>query len=111
MFDPDVCITTTLTVRPADYAIRCIEAHKHVPLWYFSRKGLCKAACVIRQSDKNDILMVTKADEGPAGLLMASKNMKLDHQLSFSEFIYANNLFLTAIDNMKWGNNTTNSFN
>ena len=55
--------------------------------------------------------MVIKADEGqvtmcPAGLLAASKNAKLNHQLSFSEFMYAKNLFLTAIDNVKWGNDT-----
>ena len=115
-FDPDVRIATTLTARPADYAIKRIEARKHVPLWYFSREGLREAACMVRQSDENDTLAVTKADEGQvtvrsAGSLAASKNAKLDHQLSFSEFMYAKNLFLTAIDNAKWGDDTTDSFN
>ena len=115
-FDLDVRIATTLTARPADYAIKCIEARKHVPLWYFSREGLREATRMVRQSDENDTLMVTKADEGQvtvhsAGSLAASKNAKLDHQLSFSEFMYAKNLFLTAIDNAKWGNDTTDSFN
>lgn len=115
-FDPDVRIATTLTARPADYAIKRIEARKHVPLWYFSREGLREAARMVRQSDENDTLAVTKADEGQvtvrsAGSLAASKNAKLDHQLSFSEFMYAKNLFLTAIDNAKWGDDTTDSFN
>jgi hypothetical protein len=115
-FDPDAHITTTLTTRPADYTIKHIEARKHIPLWYFSREGLCEAAHVVRQSDNNDTLTVTKADEGQvtmhsAGSLAVSKNTKLDNQLSFSEFMYAKNLFLTALDNVKWGDNTTNSFN
>ena len=92
MFDPDVRITTTLTTRPANYAIKCIEAHKHIPLWYFSREGLREAARMVRHSDENDTLVVTKVDKGQvtvrsAGSLAASKNAKLDHQLSFSEFM------------------------
>ena len=63
-FDPDVHIATTLTARPADYAIKCLEARKHVPLWYFSREGLHEAAHVVRQLDENDILAITKVEEG-----------------------------------------------
>jgi hypothetical protein len=116
IFDPDARITTTLAARPADYAIKRVEARKHVPLWYFSREGLREAARVVRQSDDNDTLAVTKAEAGQvtvrsAGSLAASKNAKLDHQLTFSEFMYAKNLFLTAIDNAKWGDDTTDSFN
>lgn len=115
-FDPDARIATTLTARPADYAIKRIEARKHVPLWYFAREGLREAARVVRQSDENDALAITKAEEGQvtvrsAGSLAASKNAKLDHQLTFTEFMYAKNLFLTAIDNAKWGDDATESFN
>ena len=115
-FDPDARIATTLTARPADYAIKRIEARKHVPLWYFSREGLREAARAVRQSDENDTLAVTKAEEGqvtvrPAGSLAASKNAKLDHQLSYNEFMYAKNLFLTALDNAKWGDDAIDSFN
>lgn len=42
---------------------------------------------------------------------MASKNAKLNHQLTYSEFMYAKNLFLTAIDNAKWSDDAINSFN
>ncbi|KAG9314453.1 hypothetical protein JVU11DRAFT_5250 [Chiua virens] len=116
MFDPDARIATTLTARPADYAIKRIEARKHVPMWYFTREGLREAARTVRQTDENDTLAITKAEEGQvtvrsAGSLSASKNAKLDHQLSYSEFMYAKNLFLTAIDNAKWGNDTVDSFN
>ncbi|KAG6372008.1 hypothetical protein JVT61DRAFT_8703 [Boletus reticuloceps] len=115
-FDPDARIATTLTARPSDYAIKRIEVRKHVPLWYFSREGLREAARVVRQSDENDTLAITKAEEGQvtvrsAGSLAASKNAKLDHQLTYSEFMYAKNLFLTSIDNAKWGDDTIDSFN
>ena len=63
-FDPDACIATTLSARPADYAIKRIEVHKHVPMWYFSREGLCDAARSVRQADENDTLAMAKTDEG-----------------------------------------------
>jgi hypothetical protein len=77
---------------------------------------LREAARTVRQSDENDTLTITKVKEGQvtvrsARSLAASKNAKLDHQLSFSEFMYAKNLFLTAIDNAKWGDDATNAFN
>ena len=70
----------------------------------------------MRQSDKNDTLAVSKLEEGQvmvhsAGSLTASKNAKLDHQLSYIEFMYAKNLFLTAIENVKWGDDVIDSFN
>ena len=116
MFNPEACIATTLTSRPADFVIKCIEAHKHVPMWYFTREGLREAARTVRQSDENDTLAVTKADKGQvtvrsAGSLAASKNAKLDHQLTYNKFMYATNLFLTAINNTKWGEEAVNTFN
>ena len=63
-FDPDARIATTLATRPADYAIKRIEACKHIPLWYFTREGLHEAVCTVRQSDDNDMLAVTKSEEG-----------------------------------------------
>ena len=46
-----------------------------------------------------------------AASLAASKNAKVDHQLTYSEFMFAKNLFLTAINNVKWGDNMVDSFN
>ena len=116
IFNPNARIATTLTTRPADYTIKCIEAHKHAPLWYFTREELHEAACTIRQADENDTLTVTKSEEGEvtmhsASSLTASKNAKLDHQLSYAEFMYAKNLFLMAIENVKWGDKVVDSFN
>ncbi|KAG8217399.1 hypothetical protein J3R82DRAFT_5539 [Butyriboletus roseoflavus] len=62
MFNPDTCITTTLTARPANYAIKHIEAFTKV--------------------DEGHVTVRS------ASLLTAFKNAKLDHQLSFSKFIH-----------------------
>ena len=82
----------------------------------FLQEGLCEAVHVVRQPDENDTLTITKVEAGQvtvwsAGSLAASKNAKLDHQLTYSEFMYAKNLFLMAIDNAKWGDDTIDSFN
>ena len=71
---------------------------------------------MVRQLDETDALTVTKSEEGQvtvcsAGSLAASKNAKPDHQLPYAEFMFAKNLFLTAIDNVKWGDSMVNSFN
>ena len=116
IFDHNAHVTTTLPVRPADYAIKHIEAHKHILLWYFTQEGLCEAAHTVKQLDENNTLAVTKIEEGQvmvhsASSLRASKNMKLNYQLSYIEFMYAKNLFLTAINNVKWGDDAVDSFN
>ena len=85
-------------------------------MWYISREGLRDAARSVRQADENDTLAVAKTDEGQvtvrsAASLAASKNAKLDHQLTYSEFMFAKNLFLTAINNVKWGDDMVDSFN
>ena len=62
------------------------------------------------------MFVVTKSKEGQvsvhsAGSLTASKNMKLNHHLLYAKFMYAKNLFLTPINNMKWGEETVDLFN
>ena len=89
---------------------------KHVPLWYFTREGLREAARSVRRADENKTLAITQAAEGnmmvcAANLLTASKNAKLDHCLTYAEYMFAKNHFLTAIENAKWGNEALDAFN
>ncbi|KAG6328956.1 hypothetical protein ID866_10133 [Astraeus odoratus] len=37
-------VASTLQTRPSDYALKWIEAFKHVPMWYFTREGLQEVA-------------------------------------------------------------------
>ncbi|KAH0832249.1 hypothetical protein J3R83DRAFT_13223 [Lanmaoa asiatica] len=116
VFDPDLTVSMVITSRPANYAIRRIETRKYVPLWYFTREGLHEAARMIRRADDNNTLDLTQTAQGgiiarAANSLAASKNAKLDHQLAFSEFLFARNLFLTAIQNANWGDATVDAFN
>ncbi|KAG6328539.1 hypothetical protein ID866_10549 [Astraeus odoratus] len=99
-FNPAAKVASTLQTRPSDYALKWIEAFKHVPMWYFTREGLQEAAQTVRQSDKNEMLAIMQAAEGNP-----------DHQLSFVDYMYAKNCFLIAIKNTKWGNEAADAFN
>ncbi|KAG6330001.1 hypothetical protein ID866_9088 [Astraeus odoratus] len=115
-FNPAAKVVSTLQIRPSDYALKRIEAFKYVPMWYFTREGLQEAAQTVRWSDENKMLAITQAAEGnvtiqAANSLHASKNVKLDHQLSFVDYMYAKNRFLIAIENAKWGNEAVDAFN
>ena len=46
-----------------------------------------------------------------ANSLTASKNAKLDHCLTYMEYMFTKNHFLTAIENAKWGNEALDAFN
>ena len=71
---------------------------------------------MVRHSDENETLAITQAVEGnvtvhSANSLTASKNAKLDHQLTYVEFMFAKNHFLTAIESAKWGIEVVDAFN
>ncbi|KIN96143.1 hypothetical protein M404DRAFT_163977, partial [Pisolithus tinctorius Marx 270] len=101
---------------PAEYTLKKIEAFKFVHMWYFMREGLQEAVQTVRQLEENDTLAITQAGEGNITLcttnsLTASKNAKPDHRLSFAEYMYAKNHFLTCIKNTGWGNQLVDVFN
>ncbi|KAI6138711.1 hypothetical protein BKA82DRAFT_3957366, partial [Pisolithus tinctorius] len=101
---------------PAEYAIKKIEAFKFIHMWYFTREGLQEATQTVRHLEENDTLAITQAGEGnvtlcTANSLTASKNARPDHSLSFAEYMYTKNHFLTCIENAGWGNQLVNAFN
>ncbi|KAI6154952.1 hypothetical protein BKA82DRAFT_3968805 [Pisolithus tinctorius] len=115
-FDADAIVSTNLPTRPAEYALKKIEAFKFVHMWYFTREGLQEAAQMVRRLEENDMLAITQAGEGnvtlrTANSLTASKNAKPDHGLTFAEYMYAKNHFLTCIENAGWGNKLVDAFN
>ncbi|KIM60179.1 hypothetical protein SCLCIDRAFT_52513, partial [Scleroderma citrinum Foug A] len=99
------------------YALKRLETFKYVPLWYFTREGLAEAATVIRIADeKTEPLMITQEDEGsvtlkPAYIVGLSKNAKLNTLLSFTDFLFAKNVILHCIEEVKWGSTVVDSFN
>ncbi|KAG6328684.1 hypothetical protein ID866_10404, partial [Astraeus odoratus] len=102
-FNPTAKVVSTLQTRPSDYSLKRLEMFKHIPLWYFTQEGLQEASQTVRQSDENETLAIPQAAEGNiavwhANSLHTSKNAKLNHQLSFADFMYAKNWFLTAIE-------------
>ncbi|KAI6154993.1 hypothetical protein BKA82DRAFT_107558, partial [Pisolithus tinctorius] len=115
-FDPDAIVSSNLPTQPAEYAIKKIEAFKFVHMWYFTREGLQEAACTVRCLEENDTLVITQAGEGNVMLCMAnsltaSRNARPYHNLTFTEYMYAKNHFLTCIENAGWGNQLVDAFN
>ncbi|KAL4067190.1 hypothetical protein V8B97DRAFT_2025268 [Scleroderma yunnanense] len=83
LFNPMAKVASSLLTRPADYALKQLENYKYVHMWYFIREGLQEAAKM--------------AAEGSV------TNAKLNHNLSFSEYMFAKNHFMSAIKSAKWG--------
>ena len=115
-FNPDKTVASSIQRRPSEYAIKRLEAFKYVPLWYFTLEGLTEAARVLRQDDAKESLALTQ-DTGtgltlrPTLSISASKFAKYDHNLTFTEFLFAKNNFLTHIEHAKWPGPVVDSFN
>ncbi|KIM60733.1 hypothetical protein SCLCIDRAFT_45074, partial [Scleroderma citrinum Foug A] len=115
-FNPDKTVASSIQRRPSEYAIKRLEAFKYVPLWYFTLEGLTEAARVLCQDDAKESLALTQ-DTGtgltlrPTLSISASKFAKYDHNLTFAEFLFAKNNFLTHIERAKWPGPVFDSFN
>ncbi|KAI6146811.1 hypothetical protein BKA82DRAFT_159967, partial [Pisolithus tinctorius] len=108
-FNPDATISSNLLTWLAEYAIKKIEAFKFVHMWYFTREGLQEAVQMVRCLKENVTLAITQVGEGnvtlcTANSLTVSKNARLDHNLTFANYMYAKNHFLMCIENTGWGN-------
>ncbi|KAG2099903.1 uncharacterized protein F5147DRAFT_763024 [Suillus discolor] len=94
-----------LTPRPAQYAIQKLTNFEYVELWYFSPEG-CKDALKSSRSVADNDMSITRTDDQltlrPTSAFKASKAAMADHELSFSIFLRAKNLFLIQISKAKW---------
>ncbi|KAG1769281.1 hypothetical protein EV702DRAFT_978898 [Suillus placidus] len=104
-FDHASSIGDFLTPRPAQYAIQKLTNFEYVELWYFSLEG-CKDALKSSRSVADNDLSITRTDDQltlrPTSAFKASKVAMADHELSFSIFLRAKNLFLIQISKAKW---------
>ncbi|KAG1776788.1 hypothetical protein EV702DRAFT_1227478 [Suillus placidus] len=104
-FDHASSVGDFLTPRPAQYAIQKLTNFEYVELWYFSPEG-CKDALKSSRSVADNDLSITRTDDQltlrPTSAFKASKAATADHELSFSIFLRAKNLFLVQISKAKW---------
>lgn len=93
-----------LAPRPSQYAVQKLTNFEYVELWYFSPDG-CKEALKTSRSIADDYGL-TKVDDQltirPASAFKASKAALADHDLPFSVFLRAKNMFLVQISQAKW---------
>ncbi|KAG6328620.1 hypothetical protein ID866_10469 [Astraeus odoratus] len=102
VFNLNQPVASALQKWPSEYAIKCLDAFKYVPLWYFTIEGLADVAKIMQQDDAKESLTLTQEAEGSLALrptlsVTASKHARYDHNLSFTKFLYAKNMFLTHI--------------
>ncbi|KAG1849838.1 hypothetical protein C8R48DRAFT_613844 [Suillus tomentosus] len=104
-FDETSSVGDFLTPRPAQYAIQKLTNFEYVELWYFSPDG-CKEALKSSRSIAENDLSITRIDDQlalrPSSAFKASKAALADHELPFSIFLRAKNLFLVQISKAKW---------
>ncbi|KAG1728859.1 uncharacterized protein EDB91DRAFT_1253287 [Suillus paluster] len=89
---------------PSQYAVQKLTNFEYIELWYFSPDG-CKEALKTSKSVADDYGL-TKVDDQltirPASAFKASKAALADHELPFSVFLRAKNMFLVQISQAKW---------
>ncbi|KAG1725487.1 uncharacterized protein EDB91DRAFT_1208983 [Suillus paluster] len=93
-----------LAPRPSQYAVQKLTNFEYIELWNFSPDG-CKEALKTSKSVADDYGL-TKVDDQltirPASAFKASKAALADHELPFSVFLRAKNMFLVQISQAKW---------
>ncbi|KAG2147225.1 hypothetical protein BD769DRAFT_1345936 [Suillus cothurnatus] len=104
-FSANATVGDAIAPRPSQYAIQKLNNFKYVELWYFSPDG-CKEAMKTSRSIADDTFSLAKIDEQlticPASAFKASRSALPDHELPFSVFLRAKNLFLTQANTAKW---------
>jgi hypothetical protein len=104
-FNATVSVGDSITPRPSQYAIQKLNNFKYIELWYFSPEG-CKEAMKTSRSIMDDTFSLMKLDDHltihPSSAFKASRSALPDHELTFSMFLRAKNLFLTHANTVKW---------
>lgn len=103
-FDETVSVGDSISPRPSQYAIQKLNNFDYIELWYFSPDG-CKEALRTARSVADDFGLTRVDDQltiRPAYAFKASKAAVADHDLLFSTFLRAKNLFLMQLSKAKW---------
>ncbi|KAG1793830.1 uncharacterized protein HD556DRAFT_446303 [Suillus plorans] len=104
-FNATVTVGDAIAPRPSQYAIQKLNNFEYVELWYFSPDG-CKEAMKTSRSIADDTFSLAKLDDQltirPASAFKASRSALPDHELPFSIFLRAKNLFLMQANAAKW---------
>ncbi|KAG2156563.1 uncharacterized protein EDB93DRAFT_1079506 [Suillus bovinus] len=103
-FEETSTVGDFLAPRPSQYAVQKLTNFEYIELWYFSPDG-CKEALKTSRSIADDYGL-TKVDDQltirPASAFKASRAALADHDLPFSVFLRAKNMFLVQISQAKW---------
>jgi hypothetical protein len=104
-FNATASVGDSIAPHPSQYAIQKLNNFEYVELWYFSPEG-CKEAMKTSRSIVDNTFSLTKLDDHltihPSSAFKALRSALPDHELTFSTFLRAKNLFLTHANMAKW---------
>ncbi|KAG6377306.1 hypothetical protein JVT61DRAFT_15094 [Boletus reticuloceps] len=104
-FDKSLPPPGIVAPRPSQYALHKISSFEYVELWYFSLEG-CTEASRNNKSQADDAFGLSSSHNvltlRPVASVKASRFACADHDLSFSDFQQAKNVFLEHIKCAPW---------
>ncbi|KAG2086725.1 hypothetical protein BD769DRAFT_1373499, partial [Suillus cothurnatus] len=104
-FSAMVTIGDAIAPHPSQYTIQKLNSFEYIELWYFPPEG-CKEAMKTLHPIADDTFSLAKLDNQltiqPSSAFKASRSAIPDHELSFSMFLQAKNLFLMQANMAKW---------
>ncbi|KAF8121646.1 hypothetical protein EV363DRAFT_1301765 [Boletus edulis] len=90
----------------SNYALQKLSTFDYVELWYFTHAGRLDAAKFSNKSQADDTFGISRVDDHltvhSIASVRASHNVLSDHDLSFSEFLRAKNVFLDHARKAEW---------
>ncbi|KAN0078025.1 hypothetical protein V8E55_010082 [Tylopilus felleus] len=104
-FNEDQPPPNVVAPRPSQYAFQKLSSFEYVELWYFSQEG-CLEASRNNCSQADNTLGITTTHDvltlRPVASVKASRNAKVDHELSFGNFLQEKNAFLKHLGQAAW---------
>ncbi|KAH0836707.1 hypothetical protein J3R83DRAFT_8436 [Lanmaoa asiatica] len=105
-FTPGASVADSLIHPPSHYALQKLSTFDYIELWYFTQAGRLDAAKHSSKSQADDTFGISRVDDHltvrSIASVRASRNALSDHDLSFSEFLRAKNLFLESARKAEW---------
>lgn len=113
LIDSGTMVTDKRIPDPSEYALRKLQNHEYVELWYFSSRG-CVEAAQSSLSFDTDTLALTQVNNTlelqPSRAASHAKGVVPDQNLSWAEMTAAKNNMLAHMAKCGWDVNTVKSF-
>lgn len=109
-FDPNRSIASHISPSPSPYALSRLEKFEYLELWYFTQRGLSKAALEVESANASYTIESNAKDSNGDNRVEVkrstsdrpSKHVLKDHELSWRDFDIGKTNYLSAIRKAGW---------